>query len=407
MRWVIEMKKVLFIVHDMKLGGVQKSLLSFFQCFAGSDYAEQYELHLLVLDPRGELLDQIPSSIRIVKTSRLMRWMSSRINKDLLKKHCSVRGLIGEMRWLLTKRLHMFPEQLSLSQRVWYNWHQIIPDHEDEYDAVVSYQDGETSYYAMDKVKAGKKILWLHIDYQEQGYDPAFDKRFYEDCNEIVTVSEKCRSSFLQVFPQFREKIHVLENISSSNNILSMGNAAEILEYDSGLAIKILSVGRLNRQKGFDIAIDAAKLLHEAEVDFLWLVVGEGLEREQLQQQIDTNEVSKYFKLIGVRENPYPYMKACDILVQPSRFEGKSIVLDEAKIFCKPIVATNYSTVKDSLEHGKSGWIVDMNPQALCEGILRVMRDEKLRNDLVCYLKAQPKGNIQELQRYIKVMLEP
>lgn len=402
----MEMKKVLFIVRDLRIGGVPKSLLSFLQCFVGSEYIEQYDLHLLVLDPRGELLGQVPPQIKVMKPSRLLRWMSTRVNTDLFRKFWSVRGIIGEMRWLVKKRLHMFPKQLNIAQKIWLNWHAMIPEHDETYDVVVSYQDGESNYYAIDKVKAGKKILWLHSDYQKQKYDPAFDQRYYEACDAVVTVSENCRNCFLEMFPQFEEKTHVLENITSADLVLRQGNERMELEYGRSTSTKILSVGRLNWQKGFDIAIDAAKLLCEAGADFLWLVVGEGSEREQLQQQIDANEVSECFKLIGARDNPYPYMKACDILVQPSRIEGKSIVLDEVKIFCKPIVATNYSTVKASIEHGKSGWIVDMSPQTLSEGIIRLMQDEKLRNDLCSYLEAQPKGNIQELQRYIQVMLE-
>jgi len=403
---VMKMKKVLFIVRDMKLGGVQKSILSFLQCFAGSEYQNQYEIHLLVLEPKGELLSQVPQQIRRIQPGNLLRWMSSKMNKNLFTKFWSVRGFCGELRWLVQKKLHILPKQLNIEQKVWFSWKDSIPEHDEVYDIVVSYQDGESNYYAMDKVVAKKKVLWLHIDYQKPGYDPVFDQRYYEACDAVVTVSENCRKCFLQVFPQFEDKTYVLENITSADQILNQGNEPMELEYGQCTSTKILSVGRLNSQKGFDIAIDAAKLLRDTGVDFLWLVVGEGFERENLQKQIDLNGISDCFKLVGSRENPYAYMKACDILVQSSRYEGKPIVLDEAKIFCKPIVSTNYSTVNASIEHGKSGWIVDMTPQALCEGILRIMEDEKLRDALTGYLETQPKGNIQELKRYIQVMLE-
>lgn len=400
------MKKVLFVVRDMRLGGVPKSLLSFLQCFVGSKYAAQYDLHLLVLDPRGELLSQVPSQVKVIYPSKPVRWMSSRLNMDLLKKYYLIPGIIGEIRWIVKKKLHMLPKHLNTEQKVWFHWCSLVPDHDEIYDIVVSYQDGESNYYAMDKVKAAKKVLWLHSDYQKQGYDAAFDKQFYEDCDAVVTISEKCRSCFLQEFPLFEEKTYLLENITSAESVMCQGNVQAALEYDSGLATKILSVGRLNWQKGFDIAIDAAKLLREAGADFLWLIVGDGSERDSLEKQIVDNSVSECFRLIGARENPYPYMKACDILVQPSRVEGKSIVLDEAKVFCKPIIATNYSTVKDSIEHGKNGWIVDMTPQALSEGILHLIHNKSLRDGLTNYLKAQPKGNIQELQHYIQIMFE-
>ena len=400
------MKKVLFIVRDMRLGGVQKSLLSFLQCLGASEQINEYEIHLLVLDPRGELLKQIPSKTKVIYPPKLVRWMSSRLNKELLTQYCSALGIIGEIRWLLKKKLRLFPKQLNTEQKVWFNWRNLIPKHNETYDIVVSYQDGESNYYAIDKVEAKRKVLWLHSDYQKQRYDPAFDLQYYDSCDAVITVSENCRKCFLEEFPQFEGKTYVLENITSADYVLDMGNKPMKLEYNQSTGTKILSVGRLNWQKGFDIAIGAAKFLRNAGANFLWLVVGEGSERESLQQQIDDSGLSEYFKLVGARNNPYVYMKACDILVQPSRIEGKSIVLDEAKIFCKPIVSTNYSTVSDSLEHGKSGWIVDMTPEALCEGILRVTGDEILREELISYLKNQPKGNVQELQRYIQLMLE-
>ena len=400
------MKKILLIVRDMRIGGVPQSLLSFLQCFVCTEYIEQYEVHLLVLDLRGELMHQIPRQIWMIQPSRTLRWMSSRMNKDLLQKYFSVRGIIGEASWLVKKKLGMLPKHFNIAQKVWLNWQKLVPGLDEIYDVVVSYQDGESNYYAMDKVNAQKKVLWVHSDYQERGYDPAFDKRFYEGCDAIVTISEKCRRSIEQAFPELANKIHVLENITSSERILSRADEAAAPEYEQSAALKLLSVGRLNWQKGFDIAIDAAKMLRENGEDFLWLIVGEGSEREKLQQQIDANGVSECFKLIGARENPYSYMKACDILVQSSRIEGKSIVLDEAKIFCKPIIATNYTTVKDSIEHGTSGWVVDMTPQALCDGITRMMHDQALQNRLCSYLENQPKGNIKELQRYIQIVLE-
>ena len=146
-------------------------------------------------------------------------------------------------------------------------------------------------------------------------------------------------------------------------------------------------------------------MLRERDVDFRWLVAGDGAQRESLQQLIDRYQLNGHFILMGSRSNPYAYMRGCDILVQPSRVEGKSIVLDEAKILCKPIVATNYTTVGDTVEHGVTGWITEMNGEALAEGILRVARDHELRKRLTDHLLSLPKGNDAELKRYIDFML--
>ena len=169
--------------------------------------------------------------------------------------------------------------------------------------------------------------------------------------------------------------------------------------------MKLLTVGRLHPQKGIDLAVEAARILREKGVEFLWLVAGDGSERPKLQRKIDQYGLGDYFRLIGSRSNPYAYMRACDILVQPSRVEGKSIVLDEAKILCKPIVSTSYTTVGDAIEHGVTGWITEMNGEALAEGIARMIRDHELRSSLSAQLQHLPKGNDAELKRYVQLML--
>ena len=133
-------------------------------------------------------------------------------------------------------------------------------------------------------------------------------------------------------------------------------------------------------------------------------MVGEGAERTLLQKMIDDSGLSQYFQLIGSRENPYAYMAQCDMIVQPSRIEGKSIVLDEAKMLCKPIVVTNYATVRDSITHGENGWVVEMTEQGICDGILQLHKNPQLRELMVENLQNAPKGNEQELEQYVKRM---
>lgn len=108
----------------------------------------------------------------------------------------------------------------------------------------------------------------------------------------------------------------------------------------------LLSIGRLSRQKGFDYAIDAAALLKKAGYRFKWYVLGIGGLQEELETRIQEKGVDDCFKLLGNRENPYPYIKNCTIVVQSSRFEGKSVVLDEAKILAKPLLSMDFVSIK-------------------------------------------------------------
>lgn len=392
------MKKILIVMSNMGIGGAEKSLLSFLKALTLSK--AQYRVELMVVDPHGEFYSQIPEEISQIAPCKELRWLGNGFHKELLTKYFSFAGLWGELRWIAKKK--RFPKQWNSQQKLWECWRKLIPPLEGKYDAAISYIDGFTNYYVMEKVNARKKILWVHSEYPKRRYDPAYDRRFFEAAQGIVTISEQCRQCILKEFPQCGEKTFVLENITIPQDVIEKSGEGDCPEFFGKL--RLLTVARLNPLKGVDLAVDAAKLLQEKNVDFCWLVVGDGPEYARLQEQIADRNLQDRFFLLGSRQNPYVYMKACDILVQPSRVEGKSIVLDEAMILEKPIVATNYTSVVDSLTHGVTGWIVDMTPEGIAQGILTVWQDEKLRQSLQNNLQTQPKEDRLLLQRYINVM---
>ncbi len=398
------MKKILIVIHDMRIGGAQKSLLSFLEEFAADNRSGQYEVHVLPLNPCGEFLSRIPSKVKVAEPDRVLRWAGQHMSKELLARHFSLRGLIGETMWVLRKAFHLFPGQLNGTQRIWANWRRLIPRCREKFDVAIGYMDGTPSYYVMDKVQAEKKVLWLHSDYQKQSYDSAFDKPYFDRCDALITVSQACRQTLQAAHPAEKEKMHVLENISAYSCVKADSEENGANEFDGSRGVKLLTVGRLHPQKGADIAVEAARILKERGIPFHWLIAGEGTERAELERRISAYGLEDCFVLMGSRENPYVYMRKCDILIQPSRVEGKSIVLDEAKMLCKPIVVTNYPTVADSITHGEDGWVVGMTGEAVAEGIIRLAQDEALRKKLVANLEAQPKGNAALINRYIEIM---
>jgi len=398
------MKKILIVIHDMRIGGAQKSLLSFLQCLEEDASRADYEIHLLPLRPEGEFLAQLPPSVILVEPNRALRWMGSHLNAALVLKHFSLRGMIGEGLWLLRKLLKRFPKELNDAQKLWRSWKRLIPACGECYDAAIAYMDGVSGYYVVDKVKAGRKVLWLHNDYEKVRYAPAFDAPYYAAADQLITISDECLESLRRHHPEQSGKMAVLPNMTSYQMLKSRSEEGDCPEYKGTIGLKLLTVGRLNAQKGIDLAIRAAELLRAEGVDFTWLVAGEGGERESLEKQLKEARLGNHFQLIGARMNPYAYMRECDILVQSSRYEGKSIVLDEAKMLCKPIVATDYSTVRDAVTHGETGLIVEMTPEGIAGGIRTLRQDDKLRARLVDTLQAMPKGNTEALQQYIDLM---
>ena len=398
------MKKVLIVIHDMEIGGAQKSLLSFCQVLATSDISKKYEINLMVVNPVGTFITQIPDNIKMKQPPKELRWIGTPFSIELIRRYFSFRCLVGEILWIVRNHLGLFPHNWNLQQKLWRSWRRIVPMLDENYDIAISYMDGVPNYYAMEKVHAQKKVLWFHSEYQKQGYDPQYDLCYYGKSDAIVTISEKCRDCLLQEFSQHGEKIHVLENITSAQLLDQFSQMYFPEEYLEKKCFKILSVGRLHFQKGFDLAVHAAKELEASGVDFFWWIVGDGSEREGLQDLIEREGISHRIKLLGARENPYPYIRHCDLLVQPSRLEGKSIVLDEAKILCKPIVVTNYTTVSASIEHGVDGWIVEMNSHGIAHGIQELYENPAIRDSLSENLQKQAKGNEAEMLNYINIM---
>ena len=388
-------KNLLFVIHRLDAGGAEKSLVS----LLNSMPLNNFNIDLMPIDSTGIFRSQIPLSVHIIDAPRELICQFTKIT-DKRFWHCAtlklciikIRGIIGD---------HIRSKQ-SRKRRChiqYYNdiWHNSIPEYPKEYDVAISYIDG-LNYYVIDHVRAKKKILWCHNDYNKLDFVPDYDKSYYEKAYKICTISELCRKSLIENFPQAKDKIEVIENISSSRLICAQAeNLEEMKQTGDGFIhdnrFKIVSIGRLTKQKGFDYAIETAKMLKDNGMSFCWYILGEGPLRNVLEEQAKKTGVTECIKFIGIRSNPYSYMKKADIYVMPSRYEGKSIALDEAKILCMPIVVTNYPSVHDAIENGKDGLVVEINARAIALGILKLHNDRNLCNLLIQNLGSEDCGN--------------
>ena len=289
-------------------------------------------------------------------------------------------------------------------------WKSSIPEYQKKYDVAISYIDG-LNYFVIDHVKAKKKILWCHNDYNKLDYIPEYDRPYYEKAYKICTISEQCKKTLIENFPQAKNKIEVVENISSTRLINEQAEElSEINKANDGFInddrFKIVSIGRLTEQKGFDFAIKATKILKEMNISFCWYVLGEGHLRKTLEKQAKKFGVTECIKFLGVRSNPYPYMKRADIFAMPSRYEGKSIALDEAKILQKPIIVTNYPSVNDAIVNGRNGLVVEINHEAIASGILKLYNDDNFRNLLIQNLSSEDCNNEKKIVKKFLDMIK-
>ena len=270
------------------------------------------------------------------------------------------------------------------------------------YDVAIAYLEGNSIYYCVDCVDADKKIGYIHNDYNGLGLDKNFDRPFFENLDYLVTVSDECANVLRKTFPEIKAKVRMLENLVSPTllKILSEKPAAE---YKSNTK-NLLTVGRFSQQKGYDMAVKAAKILSDNGVDFKWFAIGKGDLQSQIKDRIYELKLEEKFILLGEKSNPYPYIKNCDIYVQPSYFEGKSIAIDEAKIFAKPIVCTSFPTVYDQLTDGKTALLAEINAESIAEKIEMLLNDESICQNLSENLKKEKAGNEEEIDKFYQLL---
>lgn len=386
------MKKILFVMHTLGFGGAERALVNLL-CELPQD---RFEVDVLLFQRKGALMAQLPAWVRVLETPDALNRLYGPVGKA---GRYALPKLMGKGLALLARRTR----KAQAGWRWKHVYGKLIPKLPGHYDAAVAFSGSEIQYFVADCVDAKKKIVFVHNDYRTAGYSAEFDEASFGRMDTIVSISKRCVETLEEVFPQYRERMLYLENITSSAVVKARAAECEPQEFADD-RVNILSVGRLWAQKGFDMAIDAAAILKKAGVSFRWFVLGEGDLRQPLQQQIDALGLTEDFRLLGARENPYPYMLGCDVLVQSSRYEGKSVVLDEAKMLCKPIVATAYPTVADQVADGREGLVVPMSAEGIAEGVRRMLTDDVLRSAVTAYLAGHEYGNQAEVAKYIKLL---
>lgn len=389
------MKKILFVIPTMRMGGAEKSLVTLLNCMD----RKKYNIDLLLFEGGGILQNEIPADVNIILADSITQAMILEFRyyaKNLLRKH----QYIAYLRRLWTS---VNPKIKKNQKFCWNYLKNSIPFFEKEYDFAISYLEGLTAYYVIDKVNAKKKIGWIHIDMTGRMMLQE-EQQYYENFDYLITISEVCRKVFVKLVPTVQGRISVLENLT---DIEKVKNSAKMDVDFSGWEknkIQIVTVGRLDTQKGIDLAAFACKRLKDEGFDVCWHVYGEGIQKNMLENIIEENQLQNIFILEGVKANPYPYMAQADMIVQSSRYEGKSIVLDEAKLLGKAIVVTNYPSVNDQIINGDTGIIVDCSSQGIAEGVKLLINNEDIRKKIEENNSKTPMDNTDILNRFYQIL---
>lgn len=392
-------KRILFVIESLSLGGAEKSLVTLLNLL---DYSK-YEVDLLLFAQGGPFQELLPENVTLLPVPDYFSYACIPWH-SLGEKLKKPKALLAQVRYSLALRLkkHTHIEKAAL---LWKYSKNSCTNLSENYDVAIAYAQGLPTFFVAEKVNAKRKVAWINVIYRPQGAYLDYIKPFYSKYDFVNAVSDTVAQQIQETFSLPSCKITQIMDILDADFAAKMAEMPSCARADmSGSGTKILTVGRLSAMKGYDLAIDAAKLLAERGVNFTWYVIGEGALRAELERQIFDNGLQNRFILLGSRNNPYPYFKNCDLYVQPSKYEGFGITLAEAKMFRKPIVTTSFEAVGAQFTNGKNGLIVDISAQGIADGIVRMLTDRELKEACVSSLEREKISNTEEIKKFYKLI---
>ncbi len=395
-------KNILIAVYNMEIGGIERSLINMLESF---DYTK-YNIDLLIYHHVGEFMGLIPKSVNILPEMKKYSVFRKPVTQCINEGEYSLAFIRVLSKYIaqITSKSRNLEEgsgyiQMQLTQK--YSSF-LLPKLDKEYDVAISYAWPHD--IIAKKINAKKKIAWVHTDYSKLEIDNRLDLKIWNQFDHIASVSDACKDSFLSAYPSLQKKVMVVENITSPDFIKKMSQEHLSFEKNSS-SFTLLSVGRLSYVKGFDMAVEALKCLHDKGLTTIkWYIIGYGGYEQELKELIAKYKLEESFILLGKKTNPYPYMRDCDLYVQPSRYEGKAVTVSEAKILGKPILITNYPTAASQLENGVEGFICEMSVQGIAQGIEEFYQNHDLKETLVRNIEAMDYGNGHELDKLYRII---
>ncbi|MHA6485269.1 glycosyltransferase [Paenibacillus sp. strain BS8-2] len=394
-------KKLLFVMPSLAAGGGERSLVNLLSQID----RDRFEVDIFLLHPEGMFMEHLPIWVTVLPLPGDYR----NFIRPLVP---AVAGFLKGRKFKLAFRrlqyaiVNRAPKSVGeREQAAWKYLNESLVPLEGTYDTAIGFLEKTSIYLCVDLVSARSKIGWVHNDYSMLETKAEFDLPYFRKLDHIVTVSDECASSLKTIFSEHSHKVSVIHNIVSPMMIRGLAKSSETDIFERReREIVILTIGRLHEQKGLELAIAACRIICDRGFRIQWNVIGEGEERVRLSALIEQYGVNKSFRLLGLRSNPYPYLEQADIYAQTSKFEGKSIAIDEAKILQKPIVVTNFSTAKDQIRHESDGLIVDMNAASIADGIIRLIEDHTLRQHLKLQLSGMELGTEEEINKLYRLL---
>lgn len=381
------MKNIIIMSEKMNMGGVEKALISMLELI---NY-EKYNVTLLLTAIEGELICKIPNKVNIITFKEFRD-----LNDKCVKKQVFDSFLKGNLVYCFKLIYYIWLYKIKGNLHSLYKFKcESLPRVKEQYDLAISYQAPSMlpSVFVANNINSKKKVLWIHSSPSKSPCNIEYYKDSYEKYDKVFCVSQSVRDELISAFPSLKNKTDVFYNIIPIEEIISKSNIDGGFS-DNYEGIRILTIGRLSPEKGYNMAIKVCRKIIDSGYKIRWYICGEGGQRGELELLIKENKLEDSFILLGNKSNPYPYLKQCDIYVQTSYFEGYCTTTNEARVLRKPVITTDVSGAREQFINYENGIIVPVDDEEIYKALIEMIDNKKLRDKFIKNLsKIDFKGN--------------
>lgn len=406
------MKPRIFIaIQYLEIGGAERSLIGLLNAL---DYM-RCQVDLFVYRHSGEFMSLIPKGVNLLPEVKKYTTLTRPIREIVREGYWDIAtGRIwAHLLDMIYRKRTGAEECQAIFQYVANCTTPFLPAISGDvvYDLAISFLTPHN--IVRDKVKARQKWAWIHTDYSFIDVNTRVELPVWGAFDRIISISESVSKGFLSKFPSLENKLMLMENILSEQFVREQAEmpfddtflrAFEGRKGQTDQPVRLCTVGRFSYPKAIDRAVYICQQLVAQGLDICWYVVGYGGDEPLIRSVIAATSMEKHFVLVGKRMNPYPYIRFCDIYVQPSRYEGKAVTVREAQILGKPVVITRFPTSSSQLEEGVDGIIVPNSVEEAAAALADFIKDRKKQQAIQAYLHAHHYGNEEEVNKLYDVM---
>lgn len=395
--------RIIILMHYLELGGAEMALIGLLNALD----PERVDVDLFVYSHQGPLIKFIPEWVNLMPEVKAYSMIERPMGEALRNGQLGV--IAGRMlaKWQCKLYRQRYPAKGDDNAIMQYIGDCVTPwlpkiNPSVEYDLCISFLTPHN--IGRDKVRARKRLAWIHTDYETVSVNAKKEVSVWGAYDAIASISQDVAHSFVATFPSLEPQIIPIENILPEAYIRTRAEEFDVT-FEIGKGITLLSIGRYVYQKNFDNVPDIVRRIIDTGIsDLKWYIIGYGGDEALIRRKISEAGMEEHVILLGKTENPYPYIKACDIYVQPSRYEGKSVTVREAQMLGKPVAVTAYPTAASQINDGIDGVIVPLDNEGCANALAEFIKNKDKQRSLIEYCKNNDFSNVSEVEKIYNLL---